>query len=272
MRLRNLPDFLDPDAVFLRLLARGEVELGDDLLGERAARSLGDEDVAAAQFQPRLVIGLGLAVPPDAKDPGDNAGDPSILAPDHLGSRHARIDLDPERLGLARQPAAEISERADVAAMIVHEAGHWPGGNRRVALRPERQEAVAGDGRIERRALFLPLGDEFVERPRIDDGARKDVGPDLRSFLDHGDRDFRLARGGELLQADGGGQTGGPGADHHHVIIHGLARGGVAHAPVTFSSGRKGRASLAAADYSAPAAPPAPLCCAIRAARRSDQA
>ena len=51
----DLPDFLHAEAELLRLAAFGEVVFGDELLGQRAARAFGEEDVLAAQLHARLV-------------------------------------------------------------------------------------------------------------------------------------------------------------------------------------------------------------------------
>ena len=59
---------------------------------------------------------------------------------------------------------------------------------------------------------------------RIDHGAGQDVGADLRALLDQADRDFVVALGRELLEADRRRQPGRAAADDHHVIFHRLAR------------------------------------------------
>ena len=50
---------------------------------------------------------------------------------------------------------------------------------------------------------------------------------DLRALLDHDDAEL----GVELLQADRGGEPGGPGADDHDVEFHRLAGGQFALVP-----------------------------------------
>ncbi len=46
---------------------------------------------------------------------------------------------------------------------------------------------------------------------------------DFRAFFDDADGDLAPGGGGELLQADGGGEPGGAGADDDHVIFHPFA-------------------------------------------------
>ena len=112
-----------------------EIELGDDLLGQRAAHAFGDEDIFAEQFHAGLEVGLGLAVLADAHHAGDHAPDRAVLAVEHFGTGEARIDLDAQAFRLLRQPAADIAERDGIVAVIVHERRHqrnWAG-----AARPE---------------------------------------------------------------------------------------------------------------------------------------
>ena len=82
------------------------------------------------------------------------------------------------------------------------------------------------DHRHGQRAVQLaPVGQQLVERARIDDRAGQDVGADLGALFE--DADAELAPGflGELLEADAGGEAGRAGADDHHVIGHRLAFG-----------------------------------------------
>ena len=48
---------------------------------------------------------------------------------------------------------------------------------------------------------------------------------DLGALLHHDDGDIRV----ELLEADGGGEAGRAGADHHDVEFHRLAGGQIGH-------------------------------------------
>jgi hypothetical protein len=88
----------------------------------------------------------------------------------------------------------------------------------------EEEELVARDRLIERRALFLPVGDQLADRTRVHDRAREDVRARLRPLLEDDDRDLVRALGGKLLEADRGGQPGRPGADDRDVVFHRLAR------------------------------------------------
>ena len=113
-------------------------------------------------------------------------------------------------------------------AVVVHEARQRPRRMRYDLSCGENEEAILGDGRVERRALRLPIGQELVECPRVDDGAGEYVRADLRALLEDADGDFvaRLRR--ELLQTDRRREAGGAAADDHDVVFHGFAwHGGI---------------------------------------------
>ena len=137
-----------------------------------------------------------------------------------IGGGKARIDLDAERFGLAGQPAADIAERDDVVAVIVHQRRHHEVGQAERAGRPEHQETVVGDRRLERMiVLVAPAGQQPVDADRIDHGARQDMRADLRALLEHDDGKL----GVDLLQPDRRGKPGRSGADDHHVEFHAFA-------------------------------------------------
>jgi len=221
---RNLPQLLEADAEFLRLGLVAQVVPGHDRLGQRAAHAFGDEDVFAVQLDAGLEVVGRLAVAVDAEDAGDDALHPAgRFVPDHMAGGHAGIDLDAQRLGLFAQPAGEIAQRGDVAAVIVHDRrqqGHGQGG---LAHGPQDHEPVLGDRRLQRRAAFLPVGEQLVQRLRIDHRTGQDVPADLGRLLQHGDGDLLSVPFCPLFKADGGGQAGGTAADDDDVILHDLA-------------------------------------------------
>jgi hypothetical protein len=115
-------------------LPAAQVELGDQLLGQRAAHALGDEHVLAVQFHAGVVVGLVVAVLGHAHDADDDALDRAVVVPDQIRGREARIDFDAQFLGLGRQPARDIAQRTDVAAVVVHERRHGEHRQGQVAL------------------------------------------------------------------------------------------------------------------------------------------
>ena len=217
----DLPELLDAEAEGLRADAVAQVEALEQLLGERAAHALREQGGPSMQLDARLVAGGPLAVLADAHVAGGDAADAAILGVQHLGRGEAREDLDAQRLGLLRQPAAHVAQADDVVAVVVHLR------RRRQAdgsLRGQEQEPVLARRRVERGALLAPVGDQLVEGARLHHRAGEDMGADLRALLEHADRELAAMLDGELPQADRGGQPGGPGTDDHDVVVHPIAR------------------------------------------------
>jgi hypothetical protein len=67
--------------------------------------------------------------------------------------------------------------------------------------------AIVADGDFGKRAILLaPVGQQFIQRARIDHRARKDMRADLAALFQHADREIGL----ELFQPDRGGEPGRP--------------------------------------------------------------
>ncbi len=217
---RDLPQFLDADRVGLRVAAVAQLEPLDQPLRQRAAAALGEQRLARDQLDARRVAVGRLAVAADAHVAGRDAAHPAVGIVQHLGTGKPGIDLDPELLGLRRQPAAQIAEADDVVAAVVHlRRGRQP---ERPRLR-QIQKPVLGGGRVERGAALAPVRDQFVERARFQHRARQDMRADLRALLDDADADLGLGRRRELLQPDRRREPRRPGPDDDHVILHPLA-------------------------------------------------
>ena len=181
----HLPQFLDADAVGLRIDAFAQLEFLHQVLGERAAAAFGENRLFRVQFHAGLVVLGVLAVAAYAQVAGGHALDRAVLVVEHFGRGEAGVDFDAQALGLLSQPAAQIAEADDVVAVIVH---------LRRRRQPERlafgkkQEAVFPGGRIERRAQGFPVGEEFVERARFKHRTRRGCGRRSRSLSRSGRR------------------------------------------------------------------------------------
>ena len=121
---RDLPQLLQAEAELLRIAAFAEAELGDELLAEIAARAFGEQRVFGAQLHAAGEAVLGLAVLADAHVAGGDAGDRAVVVEQHFGRGKARIDLDAERFRLGGEPAADVAERDDEVAVVVHQRRH----------------------------------------------------------------------------------------------------------------------------------------------------
>ncbi|MNN25172.1 hypothetical protein D3C81_1386300 [compost metagenome] len=103
----------------------------------------------------------------------------------------------------------------------MHGLGHGevgnPGGGVGIL---EQVDVVALDRGVQRRTEVLPVGEQLVERARLEHRAGEDVGADFGAFLDHADAELLAGFGGLLLQAAGGGKSGGAGTDDDDVEFH----------------------------------------------------
>ena len=83
---------------------------------------------------------------------------------------------------------------------------------------------VLGHRHGQRRALVLPVGDQLVERDRVDHRARQDVRADLAALFEDADAKARgRPRSASCFRRIAALSPAGPGADDHHVILHGFA-------------------------------------------------
>lgn len=65
----------------------------------------------------------------------------------------------------------------------------------------------------------VPVGEELVESAGLDDGAGDDVRAGFAALFEDDDADVVSALALELLETDGGAETGGPGADDADVYV-----------------------------------------------------
>ena len=81
----------------------------------------------------------------------------------------------------------------------------------------------------QRSAFILPVGDQFIERDRVDYRAGQDVRADLAAFFQDADRKIAPRAACQVLQADRGAEPRRASPDDHDVILHGFA---FAHRPL----------------------------------------
>ena len=220
----HLPQLLEAEAVLLRLAALVEAEPGDQHLGERAARALGDHRVFGPELDATLKPVGRLAVLADALVARGDADDGAAVVVERLRDGELGVDIHAQLGGLLAEPAHHVAEAHDVVAVVAHQRRHHQVGDADGAGRPQVVEAVLRHLRLDRRALGLPVRHQRVEADGVDDRAREDVGAHLRALLQDDDGELLPGRSGELLEADGGREPGRPRPDDHHVALHRFAR------------------------------------------------
>ena len=194
----NLPDFLHPKAVFLRLATLCQIVFGDDLLGQGPAHPFGQEHVFAMKLETGFIGRTGGAVGIAAKFARDDALDLPLVAINQFGTGKAGENLDPQRLGLLGHPAADIAHRHDVIAVIGHQRRHQHVGNADLARLAQHEKVILGHRHGDRRLAGFPIGDQPVKTGRIEHCARQDMRPNLGPFFQHDDRQVGI----QLFQPD----------------------------------------------------------------------
>mmetsp|Transcript_32727 Transcript_32727/g.83412 ORF Transcript_32727/g.83412 Transcript_32727/m.83412 type:complete len:328 (-) Transcript_32727:160-1143(-) len=221
--LGHLPDLLDAQAVVLRGAILAEVEVLHERLAQGAAAALRKDGLLAQELHARLEDVLLRTVLGDAHVGQLHADQLAPLAEDRLVGGKARVDLDLQRLGLLRKPAAQHPEGDDVVAVLgqrreelEQRAGHRHG----VLPVGEPVEGVAGHRSVQRSALLLPVREELVEGPGLEDVPGEDVSSDLGALLHDADAQLLALLDGHLLGADGSREPSGPAADDDDVELH----------------------------------------------------
>jgi hypothetical protein len=106
---RDLPQLFQPEPELLRIAAFRQTVFGDQFLRQVAARAFGKQRVFGAKFHAAGEACVRLAVLADAHVASGDAGHRASLVGQHLGRGKARVDFDAERLGLDREPAADVA-------------------------------------------------------------------------------------------------------------------------------------------------------------------
>ena len=218
----DLPQFLDADAIGLRLDSIAEVIPLHQLFAEAAATALGEKRLLAVQLHTGLVIGAGLAGFGDSHVAGGDTLHRSVVVIQHLGGGETGINLDPQALGLFAQPAAEITEADHVIAVILQTRRQQKVGKRQPAALRQEQKALFRHRGRDRRAHRLPVGQQLVERPGLQHRARQDMRTDLGAFFDDADAEIDVAVGAQLLEPNRRRQPGWAGADDYDIVFHRL--------------------------------------------------
>ena len=199
---RHFPQFLEADAVGLRVDAVAQAVLFLELLAQMATTAFGEQRVFRMQFHAGLVCRAGLAVARDAHVAGRDTFHCAALVVENLGAGKARIDLDAQRLSLFAEPLDDVAETHDVVALIQETGRQQLIRNPAPAGFIQEDHLVFGDRGVQWRALRLPVRDQFGERARIHHRAREDVCADLGSLFDQAHRQFGAFLVGKLLEPD----------------------------------------------------------------------
>ena len=195
----DVPQFLQTDAINLRIFSSAQIKFLFELFAQMAATTFGEEGVFRVQLHALLIVVTGLAVLADAHGAGGDAFYAAIFLIQHFRGGEAGIDVDAEGFGLLAEPTADVCQADDVVALIVKTFRQQPGRHFARAGFREKQKLIFADRRVERRAFFFPVREEFVHGARIHHRAGQNMRPNFRAFFDNADADVAFIFRSELF-------------------------------------------------------------------------
>ena len=118
------PDFLNTDAVVLRILVRVQRKPADQLLAQVAATTFREQRVPGVQLHARHVAVLVFAIGAYTHIAGCNTFDPTVVMIENFSCGKSRVNLHPQPLCLLRQPAADVTHGDNVVAFVMRGLGN----------------------------------------------------------------------------------------------------------------------------------------------------
>ncbi len=160
----DFPKFFHADAVGLRVGILGEVELRDQLLGQRSARAFGENGDFSVEIVTRLEVGLRMAFLVHTFVIGLNAGN-AVAVEKQFRACESGEDRNAGLFDLAAQPLHEAIQGDDVIAVIAQRGRR--DGQLELALFGEKVNGLFRHLGIER-GFFFESGKEFAHGSRIE--------------------------------------------------------------------------------------------------------
>ena len=221
---RNIPQFLESDAVVLSARVLLEIKFRHQLFTEMAAAAFSKHRVFGAQLVARFERRFLLAVGAHAHVAGRDPGHRTVVVIENLGGGKPGKDVYPQGFGLFAQPAAHIAETDCMIAMIVRRLWHEEIGHLDPIGVIDEVVHLIGRHRIgKRRAAFSPVGKEFVEGSGFHNRTRQNVCADLGAFLHQTHRHFPPGLLCQLHEPASCCESRRASADDHHIKFHGFS-------------------------------------------------
>lgn len=199
----------------LRLGGVFQLKVGDQLLAEMATCPFGKQGVAAEQRHAGHVIRFRIARPIQPEIAGDHTLDPSRFH-DEFACGKTRVYFDSQLLGLLTEPATEVAEADDAAALVVHARRYRPVGQLQGAAVALQQVHLIVVDLDPERGLLPALWQQFLEGDGIQQGAGEQMGADLRPLLQQADRQLGIV----LFEGDGGTESRRAATDDDDIKFH----------------------------------------------------
>ena len=183
----NFPKLFYAEAKFWWADILCQIIFFNQLFGKRAACALTEQHIFTEQGHAALIGWTGSSVFLQAHIAGGDTNH-GIIFIDQFRSGKSRINFHSKAFGLLSQPAADISQRDNVIAMIAHQAGHGEIGNGETAGFAQEDEFIICHRRFKRMALFIaPAWQECIHTNRVNDSAGNNMSADLCAFFQNDD-------------------------------------------------------------------------------------
>lgn len=216
----NFPGLLEADAIMLRIRVCAKIEAIDKFFAEITADTFSEDRVTRGQFVPGLIGVFFRAIFGDPHIGRGDAGYPSLIIVENLGSGEAWKYVDAEGFGLLPEPLTESPETNDVVSLVMHRPGYEQAGRPEALVRARQKiDVVALDLGLDGRTSFFPVRKQLIQSRGLEDVARQYVGTDFGSFLYDDDRQACIA----LHQATRRREARRPTADNNNVEFHHFA-------------------------------------------------
>ena len=221
---RDFPDFLQADAVVLRIAVTVQLEAGNQFLAQMSTAAFGEDGVPGVELETRLKTVLVLPVGIHPHVTRGHALHAAILVVEDLRRRKAWEHFCAQLCSLFTQPAAQVTQGDDVVAVVVHRFRHEQARKLEGTFRATKEiDVVAGDGGIQGGTALLPVWKQLVQRTGFEHGAGENMRAHFRALLEDTDADLLPGFLRELQQTTGCGKTGWPRSHDDDIDFHGFA-------------------------------------------------
>ncbi len=169
----------------------------------------------------KFAFGFAVLVPPLV---AATHADDALAVEEKLLPGESGQNVDSRRFGESGHPRRDLVQARDVVAVVLQDGG-LDGETEGRSLRQE-VEGIVADGRLEGTSRGEKAGQEILESPRIDHGARDRVRADIGGLLEKDDRRVRERRVRcrlQLAEPQGAGQPRRTAADDQEIDFHRLA-------------------------------------------------
>src|SRR5215475_3618898 len=216
--IRDVPDFLDADGVDLRIPVGIQIELTNELLGQRSTGPFGQNGYPGTDIDTWFKVRFGFSGFVRALVPGSNTDD-NIVFNQEIGARKAGEDIDAAFFDLFTKPAGEFVQRDDVVRMVLQ--GRRDDRQLELAIFGQEKNMVLVNRLFDWCAAFFPVRHQLIDTARIHHGAGNDMCPDFPALFENRDGKIFI----QFAEVISGGKTSGPATDNDDVDFQNIVLG-----------------------------------------------